>query len=312
MSSLKVLRSMLFVPANNWRLIQSSREENPDAIILDLEDSVPMEDKETARWFLKDAIKLLKDAGHNIVIRVNGLATGLTKDDLEFAILEGVDAIMLPKSESKDDILKLEELIKNEENKKGLTGIGIIPLVESAKGVLNVDQIVSASERVIAVGFGAADYLRDFGRSYFSLSPEQYELLYPRSRLALAARVAGIPAIDTPFLGLIIDKEGLIKESKIALSLGFKGKMCIHPTHIEPINQVFSPSEKDISAAKKIIEAYEEAKERGLGAASVEGRMIDEATYKMAKEILLFYEIITKKDIQRNKPNTNCNKVTVT
>ena len=294
---LELLRSMLFVPANNWRLIQSAKEEKPDVIILDLEDAVPIDDKETARWFVKDAIGLLKDAGQNIVVRVNGLATGLTKDDLEFAIFKGLDAVMLPKSESKDDILKLEELIKNEENKKGLTEIGIIPLVESAKGILNIKQIVSASERVAAVGFGAADYMRDFGRSYFSMSPDENELLYPRSRLALAARTAGIAAIDTPFLGLIIDKEGLIKESEIALSLGFKGKMCIHPMHIEPINQVFSPSERDANSAKKIIEAYEEAKARGLGAASVEGRMIDEATYKMAKETLRLYEMIVKRSV---------------
>jgi citrate lyase beta subunit len=113
----------------------------------------------------------------------------------------------------------------------------------------------------------------------------------------LVARTAGIPAVDTPFLGLITDKEGLIKESKIALSLGFKGKMCIHPMHIEPINQVFSPSERDVNSAKKIIEAYEEAKARGLGAASVEGRMIDEATYKMAKETLRLYEMIIKRSI---------------
>jgi citrate lyase subunit beta/citryl-CoA lyase len=292
--TLKLLRSLLFVPANNWRLIQSAKEERPDAIILDLEDAVPIDDKETARWFVKDAVGLLKDAGQSIVVRVNGLTTGLTKDDLEFAIVKGVDAVMLPKSESKDDILKLEELIRSEENKKGLTEIGIIPLVESAKGIVNIGQIVFASERVVAVGFGAADYMRDFGRSYFHLSPDENELLYPRSRLALAARTAGIPAIDTPFLGLITDKEGLIKESKIALSLGFKGKMCIHPMHIEPINQVFSPSERDINSAKKIIEAYEEAKARGLGAASVEGRMIDEATYKMAKETLRLYEMITK------------------
>lgn len=292
---LDLLRSMLFVPANNWRLIQSAKEEKPDAIILDLEDAVPIDDKETARWFVADAVRLLKEAGHNVVVRVNGLTTGLTKDDLEFCIVKGVDAVMLPKSESKSDILKLEELLKNEENKKGVTEIGIIPLVETAKGIINVNEIASASERVVALAFGAADYMRDFGRSYFSISPDENELLYPRSRLALAARVAGIPPIDTPFLGLITDREGLIKESKIALSLGFKGKMCIHPRHIEPINQIFSPSEKDVNSAKKIIEAYEEAKARGLGAASAEGRMIDEATYKMAKETLRLHEMIIKR-----------------
>lgn len=293
---LELLRSMLFVPANNWRLIQSAKEEKPDAVILDLEDAVPIDDKETARWFVKDAIELLKEAGQNIVVRVNGLATGLTKEDLEFTTLKGVDAVMLPKSESKENILELERLMENEEEKKELTNkIGIIPLIESAKGIVNINEIVSASKRVVAVGFGAADYMRDFGRSYFSMSQDESELLYPRSCIALAARVAGIPAIDTPFLGLITDKDGLVKEAKIARSLGFTGKMCIHPIHIEPINQVFSPSEKDVNSAKKIIEVYEEAKSRGLGAASVEGRMIDEATYKMAKETLKLYEMIIKK-----------------
>ncbi len=295
MGRLKPLRSMLFVPANNWRFIQSAKEEKPDAIILDLEDAVPMEEKETARWLVKDAIGLLKEAGHNVVIRVNGLTTGLTREDLKFAVQEGVDAIMLPKSESRDDVSKLEKLIESEEREKRLAETGIIPLIESARGVLNVNEIVTASERLIAVGFGAADYMRDLGLSYFSLSPEQTEILYARSRIALASRLAEVPAIDTPFLGLITDKEGLIKESRIALSLGFKGKMCIHPAHIEPINQIFSPSEKDVNLAKKIVEAYEKAKAIGLGAISVEGRMIDEATYKIAKEILMTYEIIIKR-----------------
>lgn len=292
---LELLRSMLFVPANNWRLIQSAIEERPDAVILDLEDAVPIQDKETARWFVKDAVKLLKEAGHTIIVRVNGLTTGLTKSDLKFAVEEGVDAIMLPKSESKEDILELERLIENEEREKGITGIDIIPLIESAKGIFNIDGIVSSSKRVCAVGFGAADYLRDFGRSYFSISSDQRELLYPRSRLAVAARAAGIASVDTPFLGLIIDREGLVREAKIALNLGFRGKMCIHPTHIEPLNEIFSPSDEDIATANKIIEAYEEARTRGLGATSVEGRMIDEATYKMAKETLALYEIIQKK-----------------
>jgi citrate lyase subunit beta/citryl-CoA lyase len=295
MNSFKILRSLLFVPANNWRIIQSAREEKPDAIILDLEDAVPIEEKETARWFVKDAVKLLKESGKIVIVRVNGLSTGLTEDDLKFAVQKDCDAIMLPKSESMDDITELERLIENEEKEKGLTETSIIPLIESARGVINANEIVSASKRIVAVGFGAADYMRDFGRSYFSMSPQEIELLYPRSRLALAARKAEIPAIDTPFLGLMIDKEGLLKESKIALSLGFKGKMCIHPMHIEPINQVFSPSEKDFHLAKKIIKAYEEAMSRGLGAASVEGRMIDEATYKMAKETLMFCETIGKK-----------------
>ena len=286
---------MLFVPANNWRLIQSAKRATPDAVILDLEDAVPIGEKETARWFVKDASGLLKEADQNVIIRVNGLATSLTEEDLKFAIQESVDGIMLPKSESKEGILELEMLMQKEEKSKRIAKVSIIPLIESAKGILNAFEIATASERVIAISFGAVDYMRDFGRSYFTLSSHQSELLYARSRLVVSARTAGVLAIDTPFFGLIIDKEGIIRESKIASSLGFKGKLCIHPMHVEPINQVFSPSEKDVDLAGKIVKEYEAAKARGLGATSFEGRMIDEATYKLARETLITSEIITKR-----------------
>lgn len=296
---------MLFVPANNWRLIQSAKRTAPDAVILDLEDAVPIGEKETARWFVKDAIVLLKKAGHNIIVRVNGLATSLTEEDLKFAFQETVDAIMLPKSESKEDILELEMLMQKEKKGKRIAKISIIPLIESAKGILNAFEIVTASERVIAISFGAVDYMRDFGRSYFTLSSDESELLYARSRLAVSARTAGVLAIDTPFFGLIIDKEGLIRESKIALGLGLKGKLCIHPMHIESINQIFSPSEKDVDLARKIANEYEAAKAKGLGATSFEGRMIDEATYKLAKETLVISAMIAKRGVNE----TNSGKI---
>ncbi len=292
MSTPRLLRSMLFVPANNFKFIESAKEKRADMVILDLEDSVPTQEKQKARLLIKDAARLLKQTGKNVAVRINGLTTGLATDDLKFAICEGIDAIMLPKTESKKDIVKLERLMQNES--KGQIKIGVIPLVESAKGILNVNEIVLAGKSIVAIGFGAADYLRDLGRSYFTISTNEIELLYPRSRLALAARVADVLAIDTPFLGNLNDLRGLIIESKIALSLGFRGKMCIHPSHVEPINQVFSPSEKEVKMAKKIIKAYEQAKAKGIGAYSFEGRMIDEATYKMAKETLAINETIAK------------------
>jgi citrate lyase subunit beta/citryl-CoA lyase len=292
MNTPRLLRSMLFVPANNFKFIESAKEKRADMVILDLEDSVPTQEKQKARLLIKDAARLLKQTGKNVAVRINGLTTGLAADDLKFAICEGIDAIMLPKTESKKDIVKLERLMQN--GSKGQIKIGVIPLVESAKGILNVNEIVLAGKRIVAIGFGAADYLRDLGRSYFTISTNEIELLYPRSRLALAARVADVLAIDTPFLGDLNDLRGLIRESRIALSLGFRGKMCIHPSHIEPINQVFSPSEKEVKMAKKIIKAYEQAKAKGMGAYSFEGRMIDEATYKMAKETLAINETIAK------------------
>jgi citrate lyase subunit beta/citryl-CoA lyase len=297
-----IFRSLLFIPANNWRLIESAKRVlDADAIILDMEDAVPIDNKETACWFVKDAVKELKDVGHTIVVRVNSIASGLAKDDLKFAVQEGVDAIMLPKTESKEDVVVLERMLEEEEKQKSLNPIAIIPLIESARGVLNAYEIASASKRVIAIAFGAADYLRDLGRSYFTLSPDEHELLFPRAQLAIAARSAGIYAIDTPYLGLLIDLKGVQKEAEIALKLGFKGKMCIHPSHVKIINEVFTPSEKEIELARKIVNAYEEAVKRGLGATSVEGRMIDKATYDQAKALLITIEALKEKEKRLGK-----------
>lgn len=296
MESLKLLRSLLFVPANNWRLIQSAQKKKTDAIILDLEDAVPIQEKETGRRLVKDAAELLKAAGQVVIIRVNSQTTGLVKEDLNHVITEMIDAIMLPKSESKEEIIELAKQMEIIEKQKKIDKISIIPLVESAKGILNVYEIAAASDRIAAIAFGAADFMRDFGRSYFAMSPDESELLYARSRLVVSARAAGVMAIDTPFLGPITDTEGLIEEAKIAAKLGFKGKLCIHPMHVEPIHQIFSPSDDEIELANGIVSEYEKAIAKGLGATSFQGRMIDEVTYKSAKDILMISELIGKRD----------------
>jgi citrate lyase subunit beta/citryl-CoA lyase len=296
MESLRLLRSLLFVPANNWRMVQSAQQKKADAIILDLEDAVPIQEKETARWLARDAATLLKDAGHNVIIRVNSFSTGLVEEDLLYSISEKVDGIMLPKSETKEEILNLAQQMEKNESKIGLGKRSIIPLIESAKGIHNAYEIASASDRIVALSFGAADFLRDFGRSYFTMSSDESELLYARSHLVVSARASGVFAIDTPFLGPITDKEGLIEETKIAANLGFKGKLCIHPMHIEPVHQIFSPSENDIELAKGIVEEYEKAVAKGLGATSFKGRMIDEVTYKIAKDTLMISEMISKRE----------------
>jgi citrate lyase subunit beta/citryl-CoA lyase len=291
---MRVLRSMLFVPGNNWRMIERAKKENEDAVILDIEDAVPIGEKETARWFIKDAIPMFSAASIDTFVRVNSPATGLISDDLHFAVQQDLTGIVLPKSESRADIMRLDRIIRKEERTKRIKprSVAILPLIETARGVLNAQDIAEASKRVVALAFGAADYMRDLGRSYIAMSETETEILYARSRLALASRVAGIPAVDTPFFGLTIDEKGLVRQAMLAAQLGFKGKLVIHPGHVDPVNQVFTPSKEDVEQSKKITEAYEEAAKRGLGAASLEGRMIDYATYEMAKEQLLFVEAI--------------------
>ena len=306
---MSVWRSMLFIPANSWRMIMRATTEMQDAIILDLEDAVPIAEKETGRAFARDGIPILKSKGIDVFVRVNSLGTGLTEEDLRYVVAEGLDGIMLPKSEKKEDIVKLDRLLKKEEVKKGMksNSISIMPLLESPRGVLNASDITKGSKRVAALGFGAGDFLRELGEGFAiaRLSPDEYfpMILYARSRISIAARVANVPAIDTPFFGLLIDTDGLVRESSKAKLLGFKGKMLIHPRHIQPVNQVFSPSREDINFSKKMIDAYKEAEAKGLGAASFGGRMIDYAMVSMGKDLLSRAEGIAEKEKKRAEWN---------
>jgi citrate lyase subunit beta/citryl-CoA lyase len=266
-----------------------------DAIILDLEDAVPLPDKETARIMIRDSIKGVKLGGSYVFVRVNALTTNLTTEDLKFVAVEGLDGLMLAKTETKSDIVELDSMLEETEKGGGLEprSLKVVPLIESAKGVINAYEIASASERIIAVAFGAGDYYRDLGRGA-SFSPEQTELLYARSQIVNCSVAAGVQAIDTVFFGLLTDREGLMKETMLALQLGFKGKLLIHPTQIEPVNKAFSPSPDEAEYARRVVEAFEEAQARGLGATSFEGKMIDYMNYKQAKDLVRLVEFIAE------------------
>jgi len=303
----RILRSMLYIPANGWRMIIRGVSELEDAVILDLEDAVPIGEKETGRVFARDSIPMFKDAGIDVFVRVNSMGTGLTEEDISYVMVKALDGIMLPKTEKKDDIIRLDQFLTEEEERKGLESncIDIIPLVESPGGVQNIFDIVSASSRIVGVSFGAGDFLREMGVGFAitRLSFEEYYplILYARSRISQAAKIAGIEAIDTPFFGLLIDTKGLTEESGKVKMLGFTGKQLIHPRHIGPVNRVFAPSEEDVAYAKSIVASYEEAKAKGLGAASFGGRMIDYAMYKMGMDLILKAESIAKKEAIRGE-----------
>lgn len=291
---MRLLRSILFTPGNNMRMIYKTPTLAMDAVILDLEDSVPMIEKDTARVFIRDTLDLAGSGGAEVYVRINGLTTGLTAQDCDFVIQKGLDGVMLPKVESKEDVIESEKIIEKLEKERGMKSgsIVLIPTLETAKGVVNVYEIAVSSKRVIAIGFGAVDFTRDMGTS---LSKEGTELFFARSQVAIAARAAGVQALDTVFIDLA-DKEGLIKDSQLAKQLGFKGKFLIHPSQIEPVNQIFSPLPKEIEYAKKVVSAFKEAEARGLGAASLEGRMIDIAVFRQAEDLLALAEAIAKKE----------------
>lgn len=293
-----VLRSLLFVPGNSMRMITKAANLAADGIIFDLEDAVPLPDKETARIMVRDSIKAVKSDRIYLFVRVNALITGLTAEDIQFVAVDGLDGILLSKAEAKSDVAELDGMLEKAERERGLKlgSFKIMPLVETAKGVVNAYEIAAASERIVAVSFGAGDYYRDMGRSASSLSPEQTELLYARSQIVIASRAAGLPALDTAFFGLLTDREGFEREALIALQLGFKGKLLIHPMQIEIANRIFSPSPDEAAEARRVVTAFEEAQARGLGAVSFEGKMIDIMSYRQAKDLVSFVEFIAERE----------------
>lgn len=278
------LRTMLFVPANKKRWVEKSLTLGADAIILDLEDSVALSEKESSRTRVPDAVKASCGAGTNVFVRVNGLTTGLAAEDLKCAVQPGLMGIVLPKTESVNEVREAVTLVEEIERARSmqLGEIVLLPLLESAVGILDAREIAASSRRIVAIGFGALDFTRDMG---ISLSPNGAELHYARSYIALVARAAGIQAIDTPWINTA-DLEGLVEDARKARQLGFRGKFVIHPSQVEPVNQVFAPSEPEVADAERVVTAFEQAQALGLAAISLDGRMIDTANYRRAKELL--------------------------
>jgi len=292
-----LLRSMLYFPANSVRMVVKAATLPVDAVIFDLEDAVSLDDKETARILARDYVPLIKRRGKRTFVRLNSIGSGLTVEDVNRVLVNDLDGVILAKTESKSDVTRLTRMLNLAEKRSSLRpkSVKIMPLIESARGVENSSQIVSASDRTLGVAFGAGDYYRDLGRDVSTISGEENELLYARSRIVNAATAAGIQAIDTPFLGSIVDKGAFLTEVKLAVRLGFKGKQCVHPSQIEPINDLFSPRPEDVNRAMRIVDAFDKAQERGLAAISFEGKMVDLMTYRQSKDIIAANQVIEKR-----------------
>ena len=290
---MRVLRSMLFTPGNNPRMIDKAATLGADAVILDLEDAVPMAEKDTARVLVKDAVEVVGAQGTQVFVRPNAIGTGLTAEDLRWSVQRGLTGIVLPKTESREQVLEVVDWIRALEAERDLDpgSVVLMPLLETAKGVLSAQEIAAASERIVAVAFGAVDYTRDMGTS---LSAEAIELFYAQSYIALVARAYGVQAIDSPCI-TIRDQEVLVAEARRSRQLGYRGKLLIHPGQIEPVNQVFSPSEEEVAHAQRVVDAFRQAEAQGLGAISLDGTMIDVANARQAKDLLSWAEAIDRK-----------------
>ena len=291
-----MFRSLIFVPSNSERYLNKAKILNADIVCLDLEDSVPIAEKDQARQLIKAALSTRSTyRTKNIYIRINSFDSGLAFFDLKAVIQKGIDGIVLPKVSNDNEISAVDRILFTLEQEIGIREktIKIAASIESAKGVVNSYSIAKASDRVNMLVFGVFDFLYDMHLDYKEGNNE-FEYAYARSKIPVDARAAGIEAIDGIWQK-IDDSEGLKRDAALAKRLGYTGKSLVHPSQIETVHEVFIPSKGEIEWATKVVKALDEEKKNGRskGAMRLEGKMIDAVHYKQAKAIL--------EDVNKNK-----------
>jgi citrate lyase subunit beta/citryl-CoA lyase len=287
-------RTMLYVPAVSWKMIEKAVGSAADAVCIDLEDATPPNDKPAARANVVRAFREL-DFGRRIAMfRINALDTPWAYRDL-IEVVEAagdkIENVMLPKATSPDDIIFVDKLLTQIEQWRGFRHqIGIEALIETPGGFLNVREIAQCSTRLESLSWGPGDFAASMRMPLAEIGEfDANDALYPGHRwhaamqsLVAATRVAGVRALDGPYAGYN-DMDGFDRSAKIARSLGFDGKHCIHPAQLTPCNSIFTPSREEAGQAQRLIDAYQKACSEGLGAISYEGRMIDAVSIRMAQ-----------------------------
>lgn len=288
----------MFVPGNNPGMMQDAFIYGPDSIMLDLEDSVTMAEKDAARLLVHNALKTIDYGNTEMVVRINPLNTAYGKKDVEAVVKAGVHVIRMPKTETAEEVREVEREIERVEKEICCLGrTKIMAAIESTLGIVNAYEIAVASERMMGIALGAEDYCANLKTQR---SPEGTELLFARQQIVVAARAAGIDALDTVYSNLN-DMETFRKEVELIKQLGFDGKSIINPRQIEIVNEVFAPTEKAIEKAKTIIAAIKEAEKRGSGVIAVNGKMVDRPVVIRAQrtiDLALASGIISKEDLQ--------------
>ncbi len=280
----KLRRTMLYVPGNNAGMVKDAHIYRSDSVMFDLEDSVSLSEKDSARLLIFNALKTLDYEGIETVVRINGLDTPFGVDDIKAMVRAQPDIIRIPKADSADDIKAVEVLIEKEEKLAGLK-VGTIKLmaaIEGPLGVLNAYSIATASKRMIGLAIGAEDYVTNMKTKR---SPGGVEILFARSQIVTAARAAGIYALDTVYSD-VNNEEGFLEEVRLIKQLGFDGKSVISPRQIAPVHKIYTPSQKDIDFALRVIEVIKEANEKGSGVISLDGKMVDKPIVDRAERVI--------------------------
>ena len=282
-----VMRSVMYVPSNNEKMVGKAPTITADIVTLDLEDSVPPAEKETGRTKIQEYLKA--DRANQIApylyVRINNWETEMTNDDLEAIVHPGLDGVCLAKCGSAENVQRLDWKLEELEQRRGME-VGTVKiqlLIETAKGVMNAYQAATASPRVNSLIFGAVDYTKDMR---VTLTSEGVEQLYARYHTAVAARAAGCVAIDCPFVDFK-DIEGFKKSTMDGRQMGYEGRMLIHPSHIEPSHEIYTPSAADVEWAEGVKKVFEEEGiAKGSAAVTYLGKMVDTPVYENAMQIL--------------------------
>ncbi len=284
----RLRRSMLFVPGGNEKLLSKAIGLDVDALILDLEDSVAVDKKASARMAVAETLRSVDFGKKEKLVRVNSIAGEYGRSDISAILRSKPDTILVPKVNGPQDVADYDSLITEIEKKEGLPqgSTGLMALIETPAGIVNIDAIAMASPRLKGLLFGAADYTRE---TRGKITASRLELYYPMIRVLLAARVARIDAIDTPYFD-VRDPQGLEQHTRQAKDMGYDGKAIIHPGQAEIVNRIFTPSDEEVEYSKRVLEAFEKAKAEGKGATQLNGQLIENVHVAMAQRILMIAE----------------------
>ncbi len=280
----RLRRTMMFLNAQKPGLIKDPYIYKPDSIMLDLEDAVAENQKDAARFSLYHALKEINYRGCERVVRINGLDTPYWEEDIHCAVAGGCDAIRIPKTESALDVQRVETVVEECEKKYGIPEghTLIMAAIESARGVMKALDICEASERLFGIALSGGDYTKDLQTH---ITGTGLELMGARQNMIIAARAAGVQCFDTVYTNLD-DMEGFRSDVETIHLMGFDGKSIINPRQINIVHEIFTPTQKDIIFAEKVVKEIDEKKKLGIGVFTVDGKMIDIAFYDGAKRTI--------------------------
>ena len=280
----RLRRTMMFLNAQKPGLIKDPYIYKPDSIMLDLEDAVAENQKDAARFSLYHALKEINYRGCERVVRINGLDTPYWEEDIHCAVAGGCDAIRIPKTESALDVQRVETVVEECEKKYGIPEghTLIMAAIESARGVMKALDICEASERLFGIALSGGDYTKDLQTH---ITGTGLELMGARQNMIIAARAAGVQCFDTVYTNMD-DMEGFRHDVETIHLMGFDGKSIINPRQINIVHEIFTPTQKDIIFAEKVVKEIDEKKAQGIGVFTVDGKMIDIAFYDGAKRTI--------------------------